>query len=139
MKNKKKHAGGRPTDYRDNYPDMLIEHLKKGFSFESFGGVVGASKETIYTWTEKHQEFLDAKKIGTSFSRLEWERKGIDGLYNETFKDDQGMTVSRSINATMWIFNMKNRFGWRDKNEEEESNKPSEINVNITKYVPPTD
>ncbi len=132
---KKKHPGGRPTDYKDNYPEMLIEHLKRGYSFESFGGIVGASKETLYNWTERHKEFVDAKKVGTSYARHEWEKKGIDGLYNETIKDDQGMTVTRSINPTLWIFNMKNRFGWRDKQEDEnDDDKPRSVTINISKY-----
>lgn len=28
---------------------------------------------------------------------------------------------SKSLNSTVWIFNMKNRFGWRDKQEIEQT------------------
>src|SRR5690349_7812689 len=98
---------------------MLVGHMAQGLSYESFGGVVEVSKQTLYDWEKRHEEFRDAKDRGESQSRLFWEKAGINGLHNETIKDGDGMTVTRSINATVWIFNMKNRFKWRDKTEEE--------------------
>jgi len=98
---------------------MLTSHMESGLSYESFGGVVAVSKQTLYDWEKAHPEFLDAKNVGESKCRLYWEKVGRDGLYNETIKTDDGMTVNRSINATIWIFNLKNRFGWRDKTKEE--------------------
>lgn len=98
---------------------MLLSHFKEGLSFESFGGVIGVSKQTLYDWEKANPEFLDAKNVGEAASRLYWEKVGRDGLHAETIKDGDGMTVNRSINATIWIFNMKNRFKWRDKSEEE--------------------
>jgi hypothetical protein len=109
---------GRPTKYKTDYCQMLIDHMADGLSFEAFGGLVGVSKQTLYDWEEKHEDFLDAKKLGESKARLYWEKVGRDGLYHEAFKDQDGMTVNRSINATIWIFNMKNRFKWRDRIEE---------------------
>jgi hypothetical protein len=110
---------GRPSDYDRIYCEMLIKHMEDGFSFEAFGKVAKCSKQTLYDWCKAHPEFLDAKKIGETASQYHWEEKGIKGLYNETIKDGEGMTVTRSINASLWIFNMKNRFGWRDKKDEE--------------------
>lgn len=121
---------GRPTDYEDNYPEMLIEHFKSGLSFEAFGGVIGGSKQTLYTWTEKYPEFMDAKQRGLMMSRMVWEKMGIDGLYNQVFKDEDGMTISKSINAVVWKVNMANRFGWGEKSTVEHSGpegKPIEI------------
>lgn len=112
-------SGGRPTLYDEGYCEQLESHMREGLSFESFGGVVGVCKDTLYEWAKVHSEFSDAKKRGESGSRLYWEKLGRDGLHNETIKDGDGMTVTRSINATIWIFNMKNRFKWRDKTPEE--------------------
>lgn len=123
-----KRPRGRPTKFKPDYCDLLLSHMKEGLSFESFGGVAGVSKQTLYDWEKAHPDFLDAKNRGESASRLYWEKVGRDGLYNETIKDGDGMTVTRSINATIWIFNMKNRFNWRDKSEveirDEESSRP---------------
>jgi hypothetical protein len=116
---------GRPTLYDDKFCVELIEHMKAGYSFESFAGSIGVNRDTLYEWAKVNPEFSDAKKIGTEAGRLFWETKGIEGLFSTTERcGDQGS--SKSINATIWIFNMKNRFGWRDKqpDEEEESSSP---------------
>lgn len=100
-------GAGRPTDYKPEYCQLLIEHMSKGFSFEAFAALVNASKQTVYNWTEQFPEFMDAKEIAFERSRLFWERVGID------------IAVKGEGNATAYIFNMKNRFKqeWRDKVE----------------------
>jgi hypothetical protein len=109
---------GRPSKYKKEYCDKLIDHMKQGLSFESFAGVVGTCKQTIYTWTENHAEFLDAKKRGSALSQLTWEKMGIAGAAGKI----------AGFNATSWIFNMKNRCDWRDKKEVE-------ADINITKAI----
>jgi hypothetical protein len=120
---KKKHPGGRPSDYDPIYCQMLIKHMEDGLSFESFGGVAKCSKQTLYRWIDAHPEFSDAKKVGETACQFWWEKTGKDGLHNETIKDGDGMTITKSINSTIWIFNMKNRFGWRDKQKDEDDEK----------------
>jgi DNA-binding transcriptional regulator YiaG len=56
-----KGKGGRPTKYKRDYCAMLISHLKDGLSFESFGGVLGVSKQTLYDW-EKATALLAAQE-----------------------------------------------------------------------------
>lgn len=111
---------GAPTKYKPQYCEMLINHMADGLSFESFAGVIRVDRDTLYEWAKVHKRFSDAKKAGREVGLLYWEKVGRDGLHHETIKDEDGMTVNRSINATIWIFNMKNRFGWRDKHPDEE-------------------
>lgn len=117
-------AGGRPTIYEQRFCDLLIDHMEKGFSYESFAGLVGVSKQTIYDWEKANPEFLDSKKIGVEKSRLFWETQGIEGIYTtETFEQDENgsRSTKRALNSPVWIFNMKNRFKdeWKDKQETE--------------------
>ena len=93
---------------------MLIEHMAKGFSFESFAGLIEVQISTIYNWLELEKDFSEAKNMAFDKSRLFWERIGIEFLVNKYQGDN--------LNTTLWIFNMKNRFGWRDVKEEKESN-----------------
>lgn len=98
---------------------MLVEHMEKGFSFESFAGVLSVTKPTIYEWVKEHDEFSNAKGIGTEKSRIFWEDLGVRHILNES-KSTHGIgSKSKSLNASVWVFNMKNRFGWRDKQPEE--------------------
>lgn len=86
--------------------------MEKGLSFEAFAGLIKVSKQTLYTWCEKHAEFKEAKEIGEGLAHLWWERTGIEGLFMGG-KDNP-------FNATVWVFSMKNRFGWRDKPKDED-------------------
>lgn len=104
-----RHPGGRPTKYEPGFCEMLIAHMEQGFSFESFAGVLRVSKQTIYNWSEEFPEFLDAKRQGTELSRLWWEKTGHNGMFMGG-KDNP-------FNSTIWVFSMKNRFGWRDRTE----------------------
>lgn len=118
---------GRPTKYKKEYCERLIEHMENGYSFESFAGLVNVCKETIYTWTREHSEFLDAKNRAFEKSRLFWEKQNIEGLYKQTEFDNDGNKISeKSINSTVLIFNMKNRFPeeWRDKQTVEHEGNP---------------
>jgi DNA-binding XRE family transcriptional regulator len=85
------------------YCQALVRWCKKGLSYESFASACNVSEQTLYDWEKAHPEFLEAKKIGYPHCRAFWERAGIAG----------------KIPAGTWIFNMKNRFGWRDKSPEE--------------------
>lgn len=117
-------AAGRPTDYEERYCEELIDHMSKGYSFESFAGKISVARSTIYEWVDNFPQFSDAKKAAFEQSRLWWEKQGIDGLYSTTEYDEKGKpSLSKSINSTLWIFNMKNRFkeDWRDKVETEHS------------------
>ena len=113
MSEKEKNLGGRPTTYKPEYCERLIEHMSEGLSFESFCGVVECAKDTLYNWARANPEFARAKEIAFEKCRLFWERVGISGATG----------ANKDFNATSWIFNMKNRFydEWRDKQEVEQS------------------
>lgn len=112
---------GRPSLYDPKYCEMLITHMAEGLSFESFAGILGHSKQTLYTWTEEHREFLDAKKQGEAKSLLWWESEGRKGLWEETTKEEGEngfmITKTRKLNTVNWLFNMKNRHSWRSEKE----------------------
>lgn len=115
---------GRPSKYKLEYCEMLIEHMSGGYSFESFAGTIRVNRDSLYEWEKVHPEFSDAKKVGVEASRLFWEAQGIDGLYSTTEYNEDGKPLkSKSINASIWIFNMKNRFRdqWHDKQQIEHS------------------
>ena len=129
---------GQPTLYAPEYCEQLIEHMKAGRSFESFGAIVNCCKDTLYEWCKVHQDFSDAKRLGTQHSRLFWENLGIDHVLNksESSKHPDGTLNSKatSLNSAVWIFNMKNRFKdeWREKQEVETSGS-AEIKIVIDK------
>lgn len=97
---------GRPSKYRPEYCELLVQHMRQGLSFESFGAEVYAHKETLYQWVKRYPDFHDAKKMGTEFCRSFWERMGVAGAAGKI----------EGFNNATWIYNMKCRFSkeWRD-------------------------
>ena len=95
--------------YDQKYCDELISHMEKGKSFESFAGTIRVNRATIFRWKKNYEEFREAYEVGFCLSLNKWEDIGLAGLYMGG-KDNP-------FNSTVWVFNMKNRFGWTDKKE----------------------
>ena len=57
---------GRKPKYKATYPELLIEHMRKGYNFKSFGAVINptCSEQTLHTWVKKYPAFLEARKQG---------------------------------------------------------------------------
>ena len=123
---------GRPSSYDPAYCELLSGHFEEGYSYESFAGVVGVCKATLYNWEQAHPEFLDAKKANEAKSQLEWEKR-----LNRFAKTGEG-------NATAIIFGLKNRASdsWRDVKAQEITGRdggPLETKVTRIELVAPDD
>lgn len=101
---------GRPTDYRPEYCEQIVEFMKDGKSFVGFSASIGTHIDTILEWAKVHPEFSLAKKAAGAASEEWWERQGREYLINRP----QG----ESLNSSVWIFTMKARFKWRDGAEQ---------------------
>lgn len=118
---------GRPTKYKEEYCQMLIEHMSSGLSFESFAAVIDVNRDTLYEWAKVHSDFSDTKKRAFDKCLLWWEKAGIAGLWGT--KDSQ-------FNTGVFVFSMKNRFKWTDKVEVtggDENTKPIMLSYKVEK------
>jgi uncharacterized protein (DUF2249 family) len=105
-----------PED-RQQLCDNWCDHLSKGLSKECFPD---CDPQTFKKYLSLYPDDFDTDKIEEAerLGRTFWEKTGIDGLWNETTYNENGKPeASRSLNAAVWCFNMKNRYGWRDKQE----------------------
>jgi transposase len=95
---------GRPTLYKPEYCDQVIEMFKKGMSKFAIALKLDVNVDTLAEWQKVHPEFSAAVKKGLDFSQGNWEERGRLNLKNKDF------------NSTLWIMNMKNRFrkDWGD-------------------------
>ena len=96
---------GRPTKYKPEYCDLVIDLMKQGASMQEVALEIEVNIDTLYEWIKVHDTFSEAIKRGKSFSEGWWMKKGRISLNNGSF------------NSTLWYMNMKNRFHWRDKHE----------------------
>jgi hypothetical protein len=91
---------GRPSLYRKEYCEQLIEYQRQGGSYQGFAGVIGVTIPTLYEWEENHEEFSYAKKLGKAANRA----------YMDNIA--KGMMEGRiKGHIVAWLFLMKNYHG----------------------------
>jgi hypothetical protein len=73
----RKHAGGRPTDYRSEYCADLEEDMAKGYSATAWAGKIGVSRQTVDNWAKAHPEFLEALSRAKARRLRHWEAAGL--------------------------------------------------------------
>lgn len=125
MKNKITRPVGRPTVYRNDFCELLIEHMSNGMSFESFAGhpKVRVARAQLYVWREKHKEFQDAFEKGQSGKEYYLEGIALQASLNpKTFP----------VNTGLLCFFLKNQIGWKDRVEHTgDVAKPITLNYKI--------
>ena len=108
---------GRPTKYKPEYCQQIIDFMSQGKSMERFAVSIDVMPDTILNWTKEHEEFLGAYKKAKFLCQALWEEMCLKGMNERDFK------------PAVWIFWMKARHGWRETQD---------INVNVetpeTKY-----
>lgn len=90
---------GRPTKYKPEYCQMLIDHMSQGLSYESFAASISVSRETLYQWEKDQPDFSYSKKIAKGGSLLFLEKLGLNGAQGKI----------KGFNVASWIFICKNR------------------------------
>jgi len=73
-----KHPGGRPTIYRPELGQQLIEAMAGGLSAEAAAAKVGIGARTLFTWQQQHPQFQQAIQEGRHMALLYWETLALD-------------------------------------------------------------
>lgn len=89
---------GRPTDYRPEFCERIVELGKQGYSQARMAADLDIAKATINLWASKHPDFMNALTRARTYSQSWWEREAQDGLKN------------REFNAAIWDKSVKSMF-----------------------------
>lgn len=133
---KAKHPGGRPTKYKPEYCQQIIEFIKAGGDeikrptvvslgakagseivdhvvgklpglFQDFALEIGVTMECLSEWCKVYPEFSESYKKAKKIQESQMIVGGTSGAYQQAFT----------------IFMLKNCHGWRDKTDVEHSGK----------------
>ena len=69
---------GRPTAYRDEFCQRVIELMAEGRSLDGCAAVLGVNPDSLYTWQKLHNEFSEAVKAGRAAAITFWESRLLD-------------------------------------------------------------
>lgn len=120
---------GRPEEDLEDLPDhwqsKVLAKYKFGASDVEIKAMIwewrGSFSESLWSrWLQDETEFSQTIKQGRLLSQVWWEKKGRKHIMDETtlaLKD--GKPVIKKLNTVLWYMNMKNRFGWKDKVEQQ--------------------
>lgn len=125
---------GRPTKYKPEYCDDIVEYMGKGHSLTSWCADHDVIKETAYNWMREHPDFLIAFKKAQALAQKHWENM----LH---------LTAAGKLKGNLGaqIFWMKNRFRdeWKDRQDLEFSAAPQDpaldAESDILKVIPSED
>jgi len=117
------------SKYKPEYCQMLIDHMSKGFSYETFGAEVSCGRTTLYDWELVHPEWKAAKKEAMERAQKFFETRLIAKISGQEIK---GVKV-KDIDTSCLIFALKTRFHhtYSEKNELKVSGEA--ININFSK------
>ena len=101
------HPGGRPSDYRPEFCERVIEMGREGKGVAEWASAFGVAKASIYEWKAKHPEFSAAITRAETECQSWWENAGRVGM------------VSDKFNSAVWQKNMGCRFrdDWREQTD----------------------
>ena len=72
-----KHPGGRPTIYRPELGQQLMQAMADGLSAEAAAAKIGIGARTLFMWQQQHPEFMQAIQEGRFRALLFWEERAI--------------------------------------------------------------
>lgn len=102
---------GRPSEYRPEYCETVIEHMGQGYSLTAFAGHIRVARDTVYGWIKTHSEFSDAVSRARA-ARVDW-------LEGKLLRSRKGAETSAAIFALRNADPME----WRDVKHTEHSHK----------------
>lgn len=91
--------GGRPTDYRPEYCETVVELGKLGKSKAQIAVALNCVRSTLDLWAQVHAEFSDAMARAREESLAWWEEQGTQGVWG-----------GKQFNAKAWEKSMAARF-----------------------------
>jgi len=93
---------GRDTLYKPEYCELLITHMSKGLSLESFGALIGVHRNTLYLWRDNQPEFAEAIQLGREKSLYFYETLGIQGMAGKIKGWNNGTFALIMANKHKW-------------------------------------
>ena len=89
---------GRPSGYRPEFCELVLELGKQGKSFTQMAVATGYTKASLYGWRDQYPEFATALARAVELSQQWWEEKAQAGLGD------------RNFNAALWMKIAASRF-----------------------------
>ena len=133
---------GRPTKYKKEYDELVFKYCLLGVTDEQLADLLDVDVATINRWKNEHPEFCASIRKGKEDADAEIAKalyhraKGYSHSEDKIFNNNgEALVVPTTKHyppdtaaAFIWL---KNRAGWRDKQELEHSGPGLSFNMNF--------
>ena len=89
---------GRPTKYKPEYCERVIDLGREGKSIAQMAAAFDVDKASIFRWIEEYEDFRTAFARAKALSQTWWEDKAQQNL------------TDRNFNAQLWLKSVASRF-----------------------------
>jgi transcriptional regulator with XRE-family HTH domain len=91
---------GRPTDYRPEFCEQIIEFGKKGYSESQVAAEFGVTRKTLNNWEAEHPDFLYSSGVYRELAQSWW----------ESLAQNQMLAPTPGFSSGLWSKSMAARF-----------------------------
>jgi hypothetical protein len=113
---------GRPSKYKEEYCDQIIEFMSNGASLCEFAAEISVNQDTVFEWAKVHPLFSEAVHIAQTKSQAAMEKIGRGAMMGKI-----------KIKENIWTFSMGRRFKhWRQSTAVEHTGTSEVTITNLT-------
>lgn len=94
----KKRPVGRPSKYKPEFCERVLEMAAEGASFAEYAAEFGVDRASMYRWSEEHEEFRTALARAKVLEQAWFEREARTNMRNKEF------------NSNLWYRSALSRF-----------------------------
>lgn len=95
---KEKRPVGRPSKYKPEYCEKVIELAKKGYGWAQYAAEFEIDRTTLFDWRDQHPDFSTALTRAKVLEQAWWEEQAHKGMFADKF------------NALVWKTSVQARF-----------------------------
>lgn len=97
-------AAGRPTTYKPEYCEKIVEFCKNGDTLNQFAVSVGTHPQRLYEWAKQNEEFNEALLKARAVYQAYYEKILKFAIHGKKIED------VHKIDGLLLMFKMKSRF-----------------------------
>ena len=98
---------------------LIEDEYSSGADDVEIAALLGITMPRFFALIQEHSAFADFIDRGRTLSHAWWVAQARKNL------------TTKGFNSSLWGFNMKNRFGWADKTETNDTTDKDPVDINV--------